>query len=99
MGRCRRHQLAPLVPDQLSNRTGQACSTDMAGRSRVRMSALRAGEDVNVEFVAFRVGHDDMFGPWFLDLLENRGAKLPEPGDVAVAVVRAGVQIKVQPGS
>jgi hypothetical protein len=52
---------------------------------------------LDAELVAFGVGHDNMFGPWFLDLLENRGAEFPEPGNLAVAPGRAGVQIKVQP--
>ena len=26
-----------------------------------------------------------MFGPWFPDLLEQRGAEFPEPGNLAVA--------------
>jgi hypothetical protein len=37
-----------------------------------------------------------MFGARFLDLPENCGAELPEPGDLGVSVVRTGVQIKVQ---
>ena len=42
---------------------------------------------LDAELVALGVGHDDMFGSWFPDLPENRGAELPEPGDLAVAVV------------
>ena len=61
------------------------------------ITALRTMSLLDAELVAFRVGHDDMFGPsWLLDLLENCGAELPEPGNLAVAVVRTGVQIKVQ---
>jgi len=52
---------------------------------------------LDAEFVAFRVGHDDMFGPWFLDLHQDRGAEFTQPGDLAVAVIPAGVQIEVQP--
>jgi hypothetical protein len=51
---------------------------------------------LDAELVAFRVGHDDMFGARFLDLLEKDGAQLSEPGGLGVSVVRTGVQIEVQ---
>jgi len=35
---------------------------------------------LDAELDAFRVGHDDMLGPWFSDLLKNRGTEFPEPG-------------------
>jgi hypothetical protein len=57
---------------------------------------LRTTSLLDAELVAFGVGHDDMFGARFLDLPENCGAELPEPGDLGVSVVRTGVQIKVQ---
>lgn len=46
---------------------------------------------LDAEFVAFRVGHNDVVGAWFLDLLENTGTEVLEPGDLAVAVLGTGM--------
>jgi hypothetical protein len=70
-------------------------SSELEAHSWLTRWTIR-GRYWTAELVAFRVAHDDVFGSRFLDLLENCGAKLPERGDLAVAVVRAGVQIKVQ---
>jgi hypothetical protein len=82
---------AGVQPHRVASRAG--------AREALSVEPVRSydtGPLLDAELVAFRVGHDDMFGSRFLDLPENCGAKFPEPGDLTVAVVRAGVQIKVQ---